>query len=61
MKKKTDKPGFSYSVEDDVRHRYSKLSPEVKLQWLAEAAEFIDKASTPKTRRLRKKFREGKI
>lgn len=53
--------GFYYFVEDDVRRRYARLSPEHKLLWLKETAEFIEKASSPEVKRIREKFRKGEI
>lgn len=63
MDEPTPKPrkGYTYFVEDDVRRRYAEWSPAEKLRWLAEAADFIEKASTPEAKRIREMFRRGEL
>ena len=55
------KKGFSYYVTDEQLRFYARFTPAEKLRWLAEAAEFIDKASTPRVKELHRLFREAKI
>lgn len=53
--------GYGYEVDEDQIRRYAAVPTEQKLQWLAEANQFLAKALTGKRRQVWQAFRDGKI
>jgi hypothetical protein len=49
---------FRWETEDERLLRSMKIPPKKKLEWLREMQEFMEKCSTKRTMRIRKKLRE---
>ncbi|HEX7400819.1 MAG TPA: hypothetical protein VF369_01450 [candidate division Zixibacteria bacterium] len=49
---------FRWETEDERLLRSMKIPPKKKLEWLREMNEFIEKCSSKRTMRMRKKLRE---
>ena len=55
-----DKGYYTYVTDEQIRE-YMKLTTEEKLEWLEEANNFIQAASSEKDNEIRDKFRKGLI
>lgn len=53
--------GFSYQVTDDQIRSFRKLTATEKLLQLEALEEFLSAAMTPRAKRIRELFRQGKI
>jgi hypothetical protein len=49
---------FRWETEDERLLRSMKIPPKKKLEWLREIQEFMEKSSSKRTMRIRKKLRE---
>jgi hypothetical protein len=49
---------FRWETEDERLLRHVKIPPKKKLEWLREMNEFIEKCSSKRTMRIRKKLKE---
>ncbi|MGH9427425.1 MAG: hypothetical protein ACRD2L_14125 [Terriglobia bacterium] len=57
----TRRKGFAYRVTDEQILRWRALPPEVKLQWLEDANQFLVLALSPHTRAIQDRFRRGEL
>jgi len=53
--------GFTYTVTEEQVRRYMAVPAEAKLNWLADANDFLAKALTGRRREIWQKFRRGEI
>ena len=49
---------FKWETEEERLLRFLKISPKKKLQWLRQMNEFIVKASSKRSKLIRRKLRE---
>lgn len=61
IKKRGERKGFSYKLEDEKIRAYMKLTAREKLQWLEEINRFTFFVLNEKQKEFREKLRSGEI